>query len=346
MTTLADRLLDSLHTAIAVVGPDGTLNYRNEAFNGAFGERAELWMREGGRAVGGAPGWLQSLFAGATATDVELDGRVWHVERLSTDSTAEGQLALTFQDVTAQRNAEQAKSDFTSMIVHDLRGPLSGIQGTLEFILADGSSKIDSMHQELLTEATRESERLMNLINEILDFSKIESGNFTISDDQVRIGGVLRTSVRSLVTVAQREGLHLLSGHPAELPQIQGSAEKLTQAVINLISNALKFTPRGGVIAVSAQLARVAGGADSIVITVTDTGVGIKAADQARLFAKYEQSSNQSLRGGSGTGLGLYIVRRIVEAHEGSVELASIAGLGTSMVIRLPIRRVQNQSPT
>ena len=337
MSTLADRLLDSLGTAIAVVTSDGALTYRNEAFNDAFGERASSWMREGARAVGGAPGWLQSFFAGSSATDVEHDGRVWRVERLIAGED-DSQLALTFQDVTAQRNAEQAKSDFTSMIVHDLRGPLSGIQGTLEFVLADGSSKIDSMHQELLTEATRESERLMNLINEILDFSKIESGNFTISDDSVRIGGVLRTSIRSLLSVAQREGLHLLSGHPTELPQIQGSAEKLTQAVINLISNALKFTPQGGVISVNAQLVRATGRDDAIVITVTDTGVGIKPDDQARLFAKYEQSSNKSFRGGSGTGLGLYIVRKIVEAHAGTVELASIAQLGTSMVIRLPIR--------
>lgn len=341
MMNIAERLLDSIRSALAVVDDGGTIAYQNRAFSETFGERAVDWISQGARTVGGARGWLQGLFAenGTTAADVEFEGRIFRVERIPAELDDTSLAALTFEDVTSQRNAEQAKSDFTSMIVHDLRGPLSGIQGTLEFITADASSKIDPMHQELLTEAMRESDRLMNLINEILDFSKIESGSFTIGDEAVRVGGVLRISVRSLLSVAQREGLHLLAGHPQELPQIRGSSEKLTQALINLISNALKFTPGGGVISVGAQLVRGGGdGPDSIVMTVTDTGIGIKPEDQARLFAKYEQSSNKSFRGGSGTGLGLYIVRKIVEAHGGLVELSSIPGLGTSMIVRLPVQ--------
>lgn len=339
MSDVADKLLDALTTAVAVVATDGTISYRNSAFDAALGEKAGGWLREGARTIGGSPGWLQTLFAGGFASDVELEGRTWRVERLSASLDADDQLPLTFLDVTEQRAAEQAKSDFTSMIVHDLRGPLSGIQGTLEFILSDGSSKIDPMHQELLTEAMRESDRLMSLVNEILDFSKIESGNFTVSADPVRIGGVLRTSVRSLMTVAQRDRLHLLSGHSGELPPVPGSAEKLTQAVINLISNALKFTAEGGVISVGSQLLRGRDGDDSIILTITDTGIGIKLEDQPRLFAKYKQSTNKSFRGGGGTGLGLYIVRKIVEAHHGTVELTSIPKLGTCMIIRLPLRR-------
>src|SRR5207253_3752160 len=94
------------------------------------------------------------------------------------DDYDEPSVALLFEDVTTQREAEQAKSDFTSMIVHDLRGPLSGIQGTLEFVLSQEGTRLDPMYADLLTEAQRESERMMNLINELLDFSKIESGNF------------------------------------------------------------------------------------------------------------------------------------------------------------------------
>lgn len=340
MSSMTETLLDSLRAPIAVVDEQGLIAYRNQAFANNFGDRADQWIQQGARAVGGARGWLQTLFIDEhAATDVELDGRIFRIERVPAHLDDGSRIALTFEDVTAHRNAEQAKSDFTSMIVHDLRGPLSGIQGTLEFITADGSSKIDPMHQELLTEAMREADRLMNLVNEILDFSKIESGNFTIGDEAVRIGGVLRISVRSLLSIAQRDGLHLISGHPSELPHIRGSSEKLTQAVINLISNALKFTPQGGVISVGAQLVRSDEGPDSIVITVTDTGIGIRPEDQGRLFAKYEQSSNTSFRGGSGTGLGLYIVKKIVEAHGGRVELASVSRLGTSMVIQIPVVR-------
>src|SRR5207237_8432249 len=92
-------------------------------------------------------------------------------------------VALWFEDVTRQREAEQAKSDFTAQIVHDLRGPLSGIQGTLEFVLSQEGSKLDALHADLLTEAQRESERMMSLINEIMDFSKIKSRRFAVETE-------------------------------------------------------------------------------------------------------------------------------------------------------------------
>ncbi len=124
------------------------------------------------------------------------------------------------------------------------------------------------------------------------------------------------------------------------MPQIIGSVEKLTQAVINLISNSLKFTPKKGLISVGAQIVRNGDVPDAIVITVTDTGMGMRAEEIDQIFEKYKQSKNKSLRGGSGTGLGLYIVKQVVEAHGGEVSVASIEGVGTSMVLRLPVKRV------
>jgi signal transduction histidine kinase len=340
MNELTVALLNALPTPVAVVTGAGEISYRNRAFEETFGDQAAAWIKAGARTVGGERGWVQSFFGTAeqTRTEVDFHGRVYHVERLEAD-IGEDLLPLSFDDVTAQRNMEQAKSDFTSMIVHDLRGPLSGIQGTLDFVLNDGSSKIETMHADLLVEAMRESERLMNLINEILDFSKIESGNFAVESEPVRLAGVLRRSVRSLLSVANRENIHLLSAHAGELPQIQGSEEKLTQAIINLVSNALKFTPKQGVIAVGAQVARGDEGPEALVITVTDTGIGIKPAEQKLIFEKYKQSRNKSLRGGRGTGLGLYIVRQVVEAHGGTVEIASVEGIGTSMILSIPLKR-------
>ena len=123
------------------------------------------------------------------------------------------------------------------------------------------------------------------------------------------------------------------------MPQIIGSVEKLTQAIINLISNSLKFTPKRGLISVGAQIVRNGEVPESIVITVTDTGMGIKAQELLQVWEKYKQSGNKSLRGGGGTGLGLYIVKQIVEAHGGEVSVASIEGVGTSMVLKLPVKR-------
>jgi len=226
------------------------------------------------------------------------------------------------------------------MIVHDLRGPLSGIQGTLEFVLSQEGTKLDSMYSDLLTEAQRESERMMNLINELLDFSKIESGNFVVESEPIRVAGILKRAVRSLQSVAARDEIFLINAHGRDVPEIIGSVEKLTQAIINLISNSLKFTPKKGLISVGAQITRNdQQAAEAIVVTVTDTGMGIKPEELAKIWEKYKQTKNKSLRGGGGTGLGLYIVRQIVEAHGGEVTVASIEGVGTSMVLRLPVKR-------
>jgi signal transduction histidine kinase len=338
------ELLDHLSSCIAVVGDNGAIRYRNRAFDEAFGSDAAQWLKEAARAVAGERGWLQGFFMEAEeqrTIDVEIEGRVYRIDRIMRLDEEDGPgVALAFEDVTKQREAEQSKSDFTAQIVHDLRGPLSGIQGTLEFVLAQEGNKLDSVYSDLLQEAHRESERMMSLINELLDFSKIQSGNFTMESEPVRVAGVLKRAVRSLQSVASRDEIFLLSAHGRDVPQIIGSVEKLTQAVINLISNSLKFTPKKGLISVGAQIVRNGDVPDAIVVTVTDTGMGMRAEEIETIFEKYKQSTNKSLRGGSGTGLGLYIVKQVVEAHGGEVSVASIEGVGTSMVLRLPVKRV------
>jgi signal transduction histidine kinase len=340
MTEYAPQLLDRLPMPIVVVTAAGEPVYRNATFTEAFGANGEQWIRDAARTIGGERGWLQGFFSGeeSRSTDVEFDGRVYRADKIMSRPGEPPTVAISFEDVTRQREMEQAKSDFTSMVVHDLRGPLSGIQGTLEFVLG-GESRLEQLHQDLLLEAQRESERMMNLINELLDFSKIESGNFVVESEAVWLAGVLKRSVRSLQSVASRDDIHLMTAHGRDIPEITGSVEKLTQAVINLISNSLKFTPKKGLISVGAQVVRSGSAPESIVVTVTDSGMGIKAGDISQIFEKYKQSGNKSLRGGGGTGLGLYIVKQVVEAHGGEVSIASIEGVGTSMVLRLPVKR-------
>lgn len=345
---LSRELLDHLPSSIAVVGETGAVRYHNRAFEQAFGTSAEHWLKEAARAVAGERGWLQAFFTEADeqrTIDVEIEGRIYRIDLIMRSDSEEGPaVALSFEDVTQQREAEQAKSDFTAQIVHDLRGPLSGIQGTLEFVLSQEGSKLDTLYADLLQEAHRESERMMSLINEILDFSKIQSGNFVMESEPVRVAGVLKRAVRSLQSVASRDEIFLLSAHGRDVPQIIGSVEKLTQAIINLISNSLKFTPKKGLISVGAQIVRNGDVPEAIVVTVTDTGMGIRAEEVDKIFEKYKQSKNKSLRGGGGTGLGLYIVKQVVEAHGGEVSVASIEGVGTSMVLRLPVKRATLES--
>jgi signal transduction histidine kinase len=333
-------IAEQMAVPIAIIDDRAGIRWRNRAFDQTFGTDASAWLKEASRVLAGERGWLQGFFVqgdDARTIDVEIEGRVYRVDRIMPIGDYDAPAAaLSFDDVTAQREMEQAKSDFTSMIVHDLRGPLSGIQGTLEFVLSQEGSKLDSMYTDLLGEAQKESERMMNLINELLDFSKIESGNFVVETEPIRVAGVLKRAVRSLQSVAARDEIFLLSAHGRDIPQIIGSVEKLTQAVINLISNSLKFTPKQGLISVGAQITRNADMPEAIVITVTDSGMGIKPDELAQIWEKYKQSGNKSLRGGGGTGLGLYIVKQIVEAHGGEI---SVAGVGTSMVLRLPVKR-------
>ncbi|MCM2316278.1 MAG: HAMP domain-containing histidine kinase [Thermoanaerobaculia bacterium] len=345
MTDFALSLLDNLELPIAILTDKGEIDYRNLAFAKTFGDDAELWVAKAAKTnVSGERGWLQLLFSArdrSESIEAEFQSRTYRISRVHFDNDDSAtKVGLTFDDVTRQREMEQAKSDFTSMIVHDLRGPLSGIQGTLEFVLSSQETRLDPMHEELLLEASRESERMMGLINELLDFSKIESGNFEVERDPVHLAGILRRSVKSLQSVASRDEVHLLTAHGSDLPMIHGSAEKLTQAVINLVSNSVKFTPQKGVIAVGAKLLRGDADNDSIVVTITDTGVGMSPEDLSRIFEKYKQSKSKSVRGGAGTGLGLYIVKQVIEAHGGSVTVSSLQGVGTSMVLKLPLRRV------
>jgi signal transduction histidine kinase len=349
MNTMAIALVDRLTTPIAVITETGLIEYRNAAFQATFGNDASSWLKDASRALAGERGWLQGFFVDGDdehkTLDVEIEGRVYRVDRIMAVAREEFRAAaLSFEDVTAQREMEQAKSDFTSMVVHDLRGPLSGIQGTLEFVLSQEGNRMDAMYTDLLNEAQRESERMMGLINELLDFSKIESGNFVVEKEPVRVAGVLKRAVRSLQTVAARDEIFLVSAHGRDVPMIIGSVEKLTQAVINLVSNSLKFTPKKGMISVGAMVVRNGDTPESIVVTVTDSGMGIKADELAQIWEKYKQSGNKSLRGGGGTGLGLYIVKQIVEAHGGEISVASIEGVGTSMVLKLPVKRASSSS--
>ncbi|HUF17785.1 MAG TPA: HAMP domain-containing sensor histidine kinase [Thermoanaerobaculia bacterium] len=341
MSTLYATLLDRLSMPVAVVTATGDIAYRNSAFDQAFGGDGDDWLRSAAVTLGGERGWLHGFFAQDQehhTVEIELNGRMFRIEKVMADPLDVPSAALILEDVTLHAEAEQAKSDFTSMIVHDLRGPLSGIQAALEFVLSE-SQRFGPMHEDLLKEASLESTRMMGLISEILDFSKIQSGRFEVEYQTVMLPSILKRSIKSLQVVAGRDGVQLFSAHGSDLPAIEGSPEKLTQAIINLISNALKFTPSGGVVSVGCQVIPEAVKPDHVVITVTDTGVGIAEDELGKIFDRYEQSATRSVRGESGTGLGLYIVQEIVEAHGGTLDVASVPGLGTSMVMRLPIHQ-------
>ena len=290
---------EHLKTPIAIVNEHGDDRMAQRRLRSDLRRRRD-GVADAGRARGGrrarlAAGLLPRRRRAPLASTSSIEGRTYRVDKIMQvdDYGDAAPWRSAFEDVTRQREAEQAKSDFTAQIVHDLRGPLSGIQGTLEFVLSQEGVEDRLAVRRSAAEAQRESERMMSLINEILDFSKIQSGSFAVEQEPVRMAGLLKRAVRSLQTVASRDEVFLLSAHGRDVPQIIGSVEKLTQAVINLISNSLKFTPKKGLISVGAQIVRNGDVPEAIVITVTDSGMGIKADGAAADLGQVQADRQQ-----------------------------------------------------
>ncbi len=292
--------------------------------------------------------WLTALHGSGgdqpPKVEVEKDGRHYRADIFSLPGAGNGDtsplLATVLIDITREKQIEQQKADFTSMIVHDLRGPLSAIMGSMEMVVDSWEEGLKDSYRDLLSGGVEEAVRMNGLINELLDIAKIESGKFKITSERMNIASVVRRAVNSMQNIAEREGIRLELVIDGQLPGLDGDKDKLTQVLINLLSNAIKFTPPKGLVCVFAEKAAGHDGTPEIRITVTDTGTGIDRAAAAKLFKRYSQADNQEAARDKklgGTGLGLYIVKELVEAHGGRIMLASEKGLGTSVVVTLPL---------
>ena len=238
--------------------------------------------------------------------------------------------------LVAQRQLQQFKTDFYSMITHDLRNPAGSVQLALE-LLASGDTECFSAGQaQLLSLARQAAEQLNNLINDYLDFAKIDAGFLRIEPTKAEMTDLLDSAAR-LATVQAESRRQRLTLHSPPAPLYAWvDAQRIKQVLENLISNAIKYTPEGGAIDVS-----LAGDGNWISVEVQDNGLGISAAQMNELFAKYHRGTSRSVRAIRGTGLGLYVVKEIVEAHGGTITAQSegVPGKGSLFTLRVPQRR-------
>lgn len=226
---------------------------------------------------------------------------------------------------------DRLKSDFVSTVSHELRTPLTSIKANVEIMLIKPALREDKK-QRLLTTINDESDRLTRLINDLLDLSRIEAGLGHWRRDAVAIDTVLRTALEAIHPLINKQGIVLKTEIERSLPTIVGDRDRLIQVMNNLLSNAVKFTPRDGVITVTAQQ-----NGQQVVISVADTGAGIPAQDLEAIFDKFHRSSDQVMSQAEGTGLGLTIARQIVEHHGGSIRAQSRYGAGTTMTVTMPV---------
>jgi signal transduction histidine kinase len=228
--------------------------------------------------------------------------------------------------------ADQAKSDFLAVVSHDLRTPLTSIAGYAELLGGDAEQPLSDSQGQMLSAIERNTSRLRKRIDDLLIMSRIEMGTFESHLGPVDLAGVARAVVGEIRVTEPADGLDLQLAWPEQAVVVNGDAEQLDRAMANLVSNAVKYTPRGGRVDVSVRR-----DGDRAVAVVTDTGVGIPDADQASLFTRFYRASNVADGSFPGTGLGLAIVRTIIDNHDGEVILRSREGEGTTVTIRLPL---------
>lgn len=242
-------------------------------------------------------------------------------------------LLLSFYEIEKSRREkvkaqEKTHDEFTAMMVHELRAPLTVIRGTIDMFLKNPSLAQSSQGQELLVASQNSTVSLQAMVNDLLDVSKIEANKFQLNPNLDKVQSVLLDKVRFFETMAKDKNITLKSEVDDSLPETQFDRERISQVLNNLISNAIKYTPPKGDVVVKAERIPKA-----IKISVIDNGAGIPADKIPELFSKFKQFGKTD----GGTGLGLVIAKGIIEAHGGQIYVESKTGSGSTFSFTLPL---------
>jgi PAS domain S-box-containing protein len=308
--------LDLIEQGAVVTTTDGT-RIHDQKIRTASGER---WI-----------GWRDVTLRGDEGGEIQSVGR---------DITDRVHAEAALADARDRsEEANRAKSRFLAMVSHEIRTPLNGILGMSELLLDTQLTP----EQVTYTKAVRTSgETLLSLIEEILDFSKIEAGRLDLEARPFRLASLIEDTVELLAPRAQAKGLDIAAYVDDRLPQrVVGDVTRLRQVLLNLAGNALKFTEKGGF----ALLVEPAIWPGEVSFKVRDTGIGISADDQTRIFGEFEQGDASATTSVNGTGLGLAICKRIVERMGGSIRVESIPGAGALFEFTVPLAAAQDREP-
>ncbi len=228
----------------------------------------------------------------------------------------------------ALEQASQAKSQFLANISHEIRTPLNAIIGYTQLLLAGVAGDVEPPITKRLERVDSNAKNLLAIINDLLDVARIESGKMPMTIERFDVVAVIAEVLAELEPLVARSGLVVGFVAAKKLPRIKSDRQKVKQILLNLVSNALKFTRQGSVTAVASV------DADIVTIAVTDTGAGIATADQERIFEDFRQARNMLVHGG--TGLGLAICRRLAKMLDGAISLESAVGKGSTFTLYLP----------
>jgi signal transduction histidine kinase len=357
MIEVQRETLDNLYEAVAVFGSDGRLKLSNPAYAqmwqlapaalqaephvGDIIEKQRAFFDDGGD----WPEMKRRVITRLTAHVAEstrLVRRDGSILQAVTVPLPDGNILLSYLDVTDSTRVEHAlrernealetagrlKSEFIANVSYELRTPLNAIIGFAEILTNQYFGELTPRQLDYSRGILDSSHRLLSLINDILDLATIEAGYMTLETQEVDIH-TLMSSVLSLTRErARKQNLKLEFDCPTDIGALVADERRLKQALFNLISNALKFTPPGGTVTLAARRT-----AERVALIVADTGVGVPREDQARIFEKFERGSPNARQ--SGPGLGLSLVKSFIELHGGTVEMDSRPGTGTTVTCYL-----------
>ena len=240
-----------------------------------------------------------------------------------------------FRDISREVEVDQLKSDFVATVSHELRTPMTSIRGYVQMMLLEAAGSLTDEQRKFMEIIRTNSDRLGRLVNDLLDLSRIESGAEELHLQPVPLLPVLETGREYLATRSVQESKALRIEMEVEEPlsDVQADPQRLQQILRGLLDNAFNFTPAGGTVWIRA---RTQGG--EVCVDVVDTGTGIPAAEQPRVFERFFRGEQALNLGVPGTGLGLSIIAHLVERHGGSIELESpgVPGKGTRFTVSLP----------
>lgn len=230
------------------------------------------------------------------------------------------------------KSLDNAKDEFISMASHQLRTPLTSVKGYISIVLEGDAGKLNPSQKQLLEQAFASSQRMVYLISDFLNVSRLQTGKFTIERTPVNLAEIVQQEVRQLMSTATSRDLKIETNVPSNMPTLLLDEAKVRQAIMNFIDNAIFYSHPGGVIKV--DLVKTA---KDLALTVQDQGIGVPTSERHQLFTKFYRASNARTARPDGTGVGLFLAKKVVVAHGGSMIFSSAEGKGSTFGFRLPL---------
>lgn len=237
-------------------------------------------------------------------------------------------------DITSQKQAESSRHEFVNNVAHELKTPLNTLRSYTEMIL-DGEVEDEETKKEFFNSINEEAIRLSRLINNLLNISKMETGHLKLTQTLIKMDKLIKDCYQTVLPQAKKKDIQFICDVPDKMPNSKLDKDLIEVAILNLLTNAIKYTPEAGKVVLKGVLEE-----DKIFIKVTDSGCGIEQSEVNRVFDKFFRASNEEVKKESGTGLGLSLARNIVQMHKGDIQVESKLGMGSSFTIILPREEV------